>query len=116
MNQTDCIFCKIVAGEIPSSQVYADDLVTAFRDINPSAPTHVLIVPNRHIASVNELKTEDESLVGHLFTIAQQIAAQEGIDASGYRLIINSGPDGGQEIFHLHLHLLGGQRMRYPMG
>ncbi|MFN2150324.1 MAG: histidine triad nucleotide-binding protein [Anaerolineales bacterium] len=116
MNQTDCIFCKIVAGEIPSSQVYADDLVTAFRDINPSAPTHVLIVPNRHIASVNELKTEDESLVGHLFTIAQQIAAQEGIDASGYRLIINSGPDGGQEVFHLHLHLLGGQRMRYPMG
>jgi histidine triad (HIT) family protein len=116
MNQTDCIFCKIVAGEIPSSQVYADDLVTAFRDINPSAPTHVLIVPNRHIASVNDLKTEDESLVGHLFTIAQQIAAQEGIDASGYRLIINSGPDGGQEVFHLHLHLLGGQRMRYPMG
>ena len=116
MNQTDCVFCKIVAGEIPSSQVYADDLVTAFRDINPSAPTHVLIVPNRHIASVNELKTEDESLVGHLFTIAQQIAAQEGIDASGYRLIINSGPDGGQEVFHLHLHLLGGQRMRYPMG
>jgi len=116
MNQTDCIFCKIVAGEIPSSQIYADDLVTAFRDINPSAPTHVLIVPNRHIASVNDLKTEDEPLVGHLFMVAQQIAAQEGIDASGYRLIINSGPDGGQEVFHLHLHLLGGQRMRYPMG
>lgn len=116
MNQPDCIFCKIVAGEIPSTQVYTDDQVTAFRDINPAAPTHVLIIPKRHIASINDLSAEDEPLVGHLFTVAKQIAIQEGIDASGYRLIINTGPDGGQVVFHLHLHLLGGQRMRHPMG
>jgi histidine triad (HIT) family protein len=112
----DCIFCKIIAGEIPSTQVYNDDLVTAFRDINPAAPTHVLIIPNRHIASVNDLTSDDEPLMGYLFTVAKQIAAQEGIAESGYRLIVNTGPDGGQEVFHIHLHLLGGQRMRHPMG
>jgi histidine triad (HIT) family protein len=116
MNQTDCVFCKIVAGEIPSTQVYQDEQVTAFRDINPAAPTHVLIIPNQHIASVNDLGTEHEALVGHLFSVAKQIAAQEGISASGYRLILNTGPDGGQVVLHLHLHLLGGQRMRHPMG
>jgi histidine triad (HIT) family protein len=116
MNHSDCIFCKIIVGEIPSSQVYNDDLVTAFRDINPAAPTHVLIIPNQHIAAVNDLTADDELLIGHLFTIAKQIAAQEGIAESGYRLIMNNGPDGGQEVFHLHLHLLGGHRMRYPMG
>jgi histidine triad (HIT) family protein len=113
---SDCIFCKIIAGEIPSTQVYRDDLVTAFRDINPVSPTHVLIVPNQHIASVNDLASDDEQLVGHLFTIAKQLAAQEGIAESGYRLIVNTGPDGGQEVFHIHLHLLGGKQMRYPMG
>lgn len=113
---SDCIFCKIIAGEIPSTQVYNDGFVTAFRDINPVSPTHVLIVPNQHIASVNDLTSEDEKLVGHLFTAAKHIAAQEGIAESGYRLIINTGPDGGQEVFHIHLHLLGGKRMRYPMG
>ena len=116
MNPTDCIFCKIVAGEIPSTQVYADEQVTAFRDINPAAPVHVLIIPNRHIASVNDLTPEDAPLMGHLLGIARQIALQEGIAESGYRLIINTGPDGGQEVDHLHLHLLGGQRMRHPMG
>jgi histidine triad (HIT) family protein len=113
---TDCIFCKIIAGEIPSTQVYNDDQVTAFRDINPASPTHVLIIPNKHIASVNELTSEDEVLVGHLFTVAKDIAIQEGIAESGYRLIINTGPDGRQEVFHIHLHLLGGQRMQHPMG
>jgi histidine triad (HIT) family protein len=116
MTDTDCIFCKIVAGEIPSTQVYRDEQVTAFRDINPAAPVHVLIVPNRHIASVNDLTTEDEPLIGHLFSVAKQIAAEEGIAESGYRLIINTGPDGGQVVFHLHLHLLGGHRMKHPMG
>jgi histidine triad (HIT) family protein len=116
MTDTDCIFCKIVAGEIPSTQVYRDEQVTAFRGINPAAPVHVLIVPNRHIASVNDLTAEDEPLIGHLFSVAKQIAAEEGIAESGYRLIINTGPDGGQEVDHLHLHLLGGQRMRHPMG
>ena len=112
----DCIFCKIIAGEIPSSQVYTDNRVTAFRDINPAAPTHVLIIPNRHIASVNELTIDDEQLVGHLFTVAKLIAEQEGIAESGYRLITNTGPDGRQDVFHIHLHLLGGQRMRHPIG
>ena len=113
---TTCIFCKILAGEIPSDQVYADETVTAFRDINPAAPTHVLIIPNKHIASINEMSADDEALVGHLFTAAKQVAAQEGIAESGYRLIINNGPDGGQEVFHIHLHVLGGQKMRHPMG
>jgi len=113
---TDCIFCKIIAGEIPSEKLYADEQVTAFRDINPVAPTHILIVPNRHIASNNEVTSEDEALVGHLFTTARQLAEQEGIDQSGYRLIINTGPDGGQIVYHLHLHLIGGHKMRYPMG
>ena len=113
---TDCIFCKIIAGEIPSTKVYEDETATAFRDINPVAPTHVLIIPNKHIASINELDPEDEALIGHLFTVAKQIAAEEGIAESGYRLIINTGDDGGQVVYHLHLHLIGGQKMRHPMG
>ncbi len=112
----DCLFCKIIAGEIPSEKVYEDDQVTAFRDINPVAPTHILIIPNKHIASINELTSDDETLVGHLFTTARDLAKQEGISESGYRLIINVGPDGGQVIYHLHLHLIGGQKMRHPMG
>ena len=112
----DCIFCKILVGEIPSTQVFNDEQVTAFRDINPAAPTHILIIPNRHIAAVNDLNPDDEKLVGHMVTVARKIATQEGIAESGYRLIINNGPDGGQEVFHLHLHLLGGHRMRHPMG
>lgn len=113
---SDCIFCKIISGEIPSTQVYHDEFVTAFRDINPAAPTHVLIIPNMHIASVNELTVDDEQVMGHLFSVAKQIAEQEGVAESGYRLIINTGPDGRQEVFHIHLHLLGGQTMRHPMG
>jgi histidine triad (HIT) family protein len=111
-----CIFCKIIAGEAPGEILYQDDQVTAFRDIHPVAPTHVLVVPTTHIASVNELEDEDEPLVGRLFTVARRIARQEGIDASGYRLIVNTGAHGGQVVHHLHLHLIGGQRMRYPMG
>lgn len=113
---TDCIFCKIIADEIPSDRLYQDGRVTAFRDINPVAPTHILIVPNRHIASINELTKTDEQLVGQLFTTARQLAEQEGIQESGYRLIINTGNDGGQEVQHLHLHLIGGHKMRHPMG
>lgn len=112
----DCIFCQIIAGEIPGEVLYRDQQVTAFRDINPVAPTHVLIVPNRHVASVSDLRPEDEQLVGHLFTVADQVARQEGIREAGYRLIINNGRDGRQIIFHLHLHLIGGHRMRFPMG
>lgn len=113
---TNCIFCQIVAGTSPSHMLYQDEQVSAFRDIHPVAPTHVLVVPNRHIASVNDLAPEDEALVGRLFTVARQVARQEGIDEAGYRLIVNTGPHGGQVVFHLHLHLIGGQRMRFPMG
>ena len=113
---TDCIFCKIIAGENPSQKVYSDDLVTAFRDIYPVAPTHILIIPNKHIASMNDLTPADMPLLGHMLALAPQIAEQEGIRETGYRLILNTGPHGGQVIYHLHLHLIGGQRMRYPMG
>lgn len=112
----ECIFCKIIAGESPSQMVYSDDLVTAFRDIHPVAPIHILIIPNKHIASMNDLTPEDIPLLGHMLALAPQIAAEEGILESGYRLIINTGSHGGQVVYHLHLHLIGGQRMRYPMG
>ena len=111
-----CVFCKIVSKEAEAAIVYSDEQVTAFRDIRPVARTHILIVPNRHIESVNALEIEDEQLMGHLFTVASQLAKQEGIDEGGYRLITNTGIDGGQTVFHLHLHLIGGQRMKYPMG
>ena len=113
---TECIFCKIIKGEIPSTNVYRDEQVTAFRDINPAAPTHILILPNTHIDSVNVLIDDDEQLIGHLFTTAKNIAAQEDIAEGGYRLIMNTGADAGQTIFHIHLHLLGGAVMKHPMG
>jgi len=112
----DCIFCKIIAGEIPSKKVYQDERVTAFHDINPVAPVHILIVPNEHIASVNEVEPGQEALLGHLFVVARQIAEAQGIAENGYRLIVNTGPHAGQVVFHLHMHLLGGHKMRYPMG
>lgn len=112
----DCIFCKIISGEIPSQKLHQDEQVTAFRDLHPVAPTHVLIVPNQHIASVNEVATADEAMLGHLYTVAKQLAEQEGIQERGYRLIINTGPYAGQEVYHLHMHLIGGQRLRFPMG
>ena len=112
----DCLFCKIISGEIPSTNVFRDDQVTAFRDINPAAPTHVLIVPNKHIDSVNMLISDDEPLIGHLFIVAKQLAAQEGFADKGYRLIVNTGPEAGQTVFHVHLHLLGGSPMKHPMG
>jgi len=107
----DCVFCKIIADELPSQKLYQDQSITAFRDINPVATTHVLVVPNKHIPSTNELAAEDEKLVGRLFTIARQLAEEEGVEDTGYRLIINTGPDAGQEVFHLHLHLIGGRSM-----
>ena len=112
----ECIFCKIIAGESPSQKVYSDDLVTAFRDIHPVAPTHILIIPNKHIPSMKDVTPEDIPLLGHMLALAPQIATEGGIRESGYRLIINTGPHGGQVVYHLHLHLIGGQRMRYPMG
>ena len=113
---TDCIFCKIITGDIPSTNVFRDEQATAFRDLNPAAPTHILIVPNKHIDSVNMLTNDNEQLMGHLFTTAKRIAAQEGIAKSCYRLIINTNADAGQTVFHIHLHLLGGAPMKHPMG
>ncbi len=113
---TNCLFCKIIKGDIAGNIVYRDEQVTAFRDINPSAPTHILIVPNQHIESINMLILDDEPLIGHLFTTAKNIAAQEGISESGYRLIINTNADAGQTVFHIHLHLLGGAPMKHSMG
>lgn len=112
----ECIFCDIIAGRKPGKIVHQDDLVTAFEDIHPAAPVHILIVPNRHIASVNEAAPEDAALLGRLFTVARQIAQQQGIHHSGYRLIVNTGPDSGQIVHHLHMHLLGGRQLRYPVG
>ena len=112
----NCVFCKIITGEAPSQQLYQDEQVTAFRDIHPVAPTHVLVIPNKHIDSLNSISEEDELLLGHIFIVARQIARQEKIDASGYRLIVNTGADSGQIVYHLHLHVIGGQHVRYPMG
>jgi histidine triad (HIT) family protein len=106
------LFAKIIRGEIPSETVYQDDLVTAFRDINPMAPTHILIVPNKVIPTVNDLTADDEQITGRMFTVARKLAEQEGIAGAGYRLIVNCNEHGGQEIFHLHMHLLGGR----PLG
>lgn len=106
------LFEKIIAGELPADIVYKDDKVTAFRDIHPRAPTHILIVPNKAIATANDIQDQDEALVGHLFTVARDLARQEGIAKNGYRLIINCNEHGGQEVYHLHLHLIGGR----PLG
>ena len=112
----NCTFCGIVSAKKPGKIVYRDDQATAFHDIHPAAPTHILIVPNKHIASVNDISPADEGLIGHLFTVARQLAREQGIHHSGYRLIINTGRDANQTIFHLHMHLIGGQPARYPMG
>lgn len=106
------IFSKIIAGEIPGDIVYQDELVTAFRDIEPQAPTHILIVPNKEIATVNEVTAVDETTMGRMILAAKQIAEQEGIAEGGYRLIINCGKNGHQEVFHVHMHLVGGR----PLG
>ena len=112
---SDCIFCKIASGEIPSKIVHADDEVVAFRDVQPQAPVHVLLVPRRHISSLDDVREEDRALLGRLLLAARQIAAQEGI-AGGYRLVTNCGRSAGQSVFHIHLHLLGGRSMTWPPG
>ena len=111
-----CIFCKIIAGEAPAQIIHRDDLVTAFRDIHPIASTHFLVVPNRHIVSVNELEVGDEALVGHMVMVAKRLAVQEGIAEKGYRLILNTGTHGGQTVLHLHLHLIAGKVARFILG
>ncbi len=111
-----CIFCRIIAGEIPGDFVYRDEEMVAFRDINPVASTHILLVPLRHIESVEALQPEDAGLMGRMILRAKALAEQEGIALNGYRLVVNTGPDGGQIVPHLHLHLIGGQRLNVRMG
>lgn len=111
---TDCLFCKMVSGEIKPDVVYEDDNVLAFRDISPQAPTHLLIVPKAHIATLNDLS--DPLLGGQLLQVAMKLAEQEGIASDGYRTVFNCNGHGGQEVFHLHLHLLGGRQMIWPPG
>ncbi len=112
---SDCLFCKIVAGTIPAKLVSEDDRAIAFRDLNPQAPTHVLIVPRKHIASLDELTDDDTALVGHLHVLASKIAAAEGL-SEGYRTVFNTGPAAGQTVFHIHLHLVGGRPLGWPPG
>jgi histidine triad (HIT) family protein len=113
---SSCIFCRIIQGEAPAQMVYQDELVSAFRDIRPVAPVHVLVVPNKHIAALSEVKEEDQAILGRMLLVARRVAEQEGIAQSGFRLIVNNGPDANQIVYHLHLHVIGGHRLRFPMG
>ena len=113
---TDCLFCKMIAGEIKPDVVLETDEVLAFRDINPQAPTHVLVVPKRHIAAINDLQPADAALVGTLYLAAKQIAEQEGIAGPGFRTVMNCNEGAGQTVFHLHLHVLGGRSLGWPPG
>jgi histidine triad (HIT) family protein len=112
----DCLFCRIVAGEIPSRTVHQDDLVVAFHDIAPRAPTHILVLPRRHIASASELTEADAPVLGRLFAVAARLAADAGLAERGYRLAINVGREGGQTVDHLHVHLMGGRSFSWPPG
>jgi histidine triad (HIT) family protein len=112
----DCLFCSLIEGRIKGEIVYQDDVVLAFKDIRPVAPVHVLIVPRKHIESVSSLQSEDLPLIGAIFMAAAKLAKDFGIEESGYRVVVNNGPDAGQSVFHLHYHLLGGRPMRWPPG
>jgi histidine triad (HIT) family protein len=112
----DCLFCRIIAREIPASIVYEDDHVLAFNDINPQAPTHVLVVPKRHIATLNDLTAGDDQVVGELVRRAAAIAGERGIAAGGFRTVFNTNRDAGQTVFHIHLHLVGGRSLGWPPG
>lgn len=113
---SDCLFCKIIRREIPASIVYEDDRVLAFNDINPQGPTHVLIVPREHIASLNELTPDHDAIVGELVRRAAAIAKERGISGGGYRVLFNTNRDAGQTVFHIHLHLIGGRALHWPPG
>ena len=116
MTKPDCLFCRIVAGELNAEIVHKSDKVVAFRDINPKAPTHVLIVPRKHVATINDLESTDAASVGALFLAAREIAAAEGLRDAGYRVVMNCNEGAGQTVFHIHLHLLGGRRFDWPPG
>ncbi len=112
---SDCIFCKIAAGEIPSKKVYEDERVLAFYDLDPQAPVHILIIPKEHIASAADITEENSAIIAHIFEVAARLAKELGLDG-GFRLVANTGADGGQTVQHLHVHLLGGRSMKWPPG
>lgn len=112
----DCIFCRIIEGKIPSKKVYEDEYVYAFHDISPAAPTHVLVIPKKHISSLMELKKEDQTIVSKIMMAIQKIAREFGLDEKGFRVVNNVGVEGGQTVFHIHFHLLGGRTMTWPPG
>ena len=112
----DCLFCRIIAGEVPADTVYTDDRCLAFRDINPQAPVHVLVIPRDHMESLDDAAQKDEATLGHLLRVAARVANEQGLSESGYRTIINTGAGAGQSVFHLHLHVLGGRSLNWPPG
>lgn len=112
----DCIFCKIAAGEIPSTKVYEDDTVLAFKDINPLAPVHILVIPKTHIESVAEITAENSAVVAHIFEVIAKVAKEQGIDKDGFRVVSNCGENGCQSVKHLHFHILGGKKLEVSMG
>ena len=113
---SDCLFCKMVSGEIKPDTVMETEDVLAFRDISPQAPTHILIIPKKHISTINDITDEDTEIMGKLYQVAKEIAAQEGLADPGYRTVMNCNSDGGQAVYHIHLHLLGGRQMGWPPG
>lgn len=113
---SDCVFCKIAGGEIPAALVYQDDVIVAFEDLNPQAPVHILVIPRRHISSMNDASEDDVMLLGRLQWVARKIADERGIAQSGYRTVVNCNEDAGQTVWHIHLHLLGGRSMGWPPG
>jgi histidine triad (HIT) family protein len=116
MTADDCLFCKIVAGEIPAELIYESETAVAFRDINPQAPTHVLVIPRKHISTINDIGNDDEAIVGSLYSAAREIATEEGIAEAGYRAVMNCNEGAGQSVFHIHLHVLGGRQLGWPPG
>jgi histidine triad (HIT) family protein len=112
----DCLFCRIVAGEVPADTVFQDERSIAFRDINPQAPVHLLVIPREHLESLDDAAQKDEALLGHLLRVAARVANEQGLSESGYRTVINTGAGAGQSVFHLHLHVLGGRSLNWPPG
>ena len=116
MSEQDCLFCKVLNGDIPADIIYESDSAIAFRDINPQAPTHVLVIPRKHVATINDLSEEDQEIIGSLYLAAKDIARDEGISDEGYRAVMNCNEGAGQSVFHIHLHVLGGRALSWPPG
>jgi histidine triad (HIT) family protein len=114
--QQDCLFCRIIAGEVPSDVVYRDERSLAFRDINPQAPVHLLVIPREHMESLDDATQKDEAILGHLLRVAARVANEQGLSESGYRAVVNTGAGAGQSVFHLHVHVLGGRALNWPPG